>query len=197
MTDRFIVFEGPDGAGTTFQAKAFAERLEREGTPVLLTAEPSQGPIGLWIRRILNGEEKLPPSALQLLFCADRAWHVENVIQPALQEGKTVVSDRYAPSTLIYGEALGMDFAWLAGINRFFPKPAVTVFTLPPFEVCQERLARRNDHDLFEKSEFQKKIYDGYLSYAAADKSVHCVDTSGAKEEVAETIFQLIQHPSL
>ncbi len=92
----FIVLEGPDGGGTTTHSARLAQHLRAAGTDVLLTAEPSDGSIGTHISSILDEHRPMPADALQLLFCADRAQHLAQVIEPALREGKTVICDRYA-----------------------------------------------------------------------------------------------------
>ena len=190
MKGKFIVLEGPDGAGTTLHSRLLAENLEREGHDVVLTAEPTEGGIGRHIRGILDGDSMPSADAVQLLFCADRAQHVAEIIIPALGQGKTVVSDRYALSTIVYGAALGLDQEWLEGVNSSFPKPDITVITLPPFEVCQQRLGSRSSNDQFEKLEFQKKIYSLYESIQ--DPNVQFVDTSGEKESSAMQVMQAV-----
>jgi len=167
MHGRFIVIEGPDGAGTTLHAKLLAERLQQDGRKVLLTAEPTDNPIGTWIRTILRGREILPADALQLLFCADRAWHVAQVIRPALQEGTIVISDRYALSTVAYGTVQGLDTQWLQSIGDGFAQPDCTILALPPIQVALERLGRREAHDIFEQREVQERLHDVYRDLAA------------------------------
>jgi dTMP kinase len=189
MHGKLIVLEGPDGAGTTLHSKLLAERLEREGHRVLLTAEPTDGPVGAWIRSILKGQELMPASALQLLFTADRAWHIDRVIVPALLEGTIVITDRYAVSTYLYGKVQGLDVEWLKDLNKAFPQPDCQIFTLPPLEVCLERLARRTEHDIFEQREVLTQIHAAYTDEAAQDRSISVVDTSGEKQDVAALIF--------
>ncbi len=191
MSSKFIVIDGPDAAGTTLHARLLAEHLQKEGRNVLLTAEPTNGPVGTWIRELLK-EKKVPSSSLQLLFTADRSWHVENVILPALQEGKTVITDRYTYSTIAYGIALGLDAQWLKDMNRTFLKPDSTVFTLPPLSVCLERLERREKHDILENGDLQEHVHNAYRKLAEEDPSIIVVDTSGDKEATAETIAHSI-----
>jgi dTMP kinase len=188
----FIVLEGPDGAGTTLHSKLLAEKLIAEGHQVVLTAEPTDGSIGSWIRKELD-RGALPASALQLLFCADRAEHVEKVIKPALAEGKFVVSDRYTLSTIAYGETFGVDRNWLKTINDAFPKPDVTILALPPISVCIERLNRRETRDMFEKEELQEKIHGAYKKLASELPEIHVVDTSGEKAAGASVIWDLVR----
>lgn len=189
MKGRFIVLEGPDGSGTTRHSQFLADRLRKSGIEVLLTAEPTDSPIGREIREILNSGSMPSADAIQLLFTADRANHVKNVIEPAMKNGMTVICDRYVLSTLIYGEALGVDRAWLEDINARFPQPDLTIITLPPFEVCMDRIDKRGVRDQFEKKTFQRLIYDAYQKIE--DTKVVFVDTSGEKDIVADQVEKL------
>jgi dTMP kinase len=192
MRGRFIVIEGPDGAGTTFHAKLLAERLIANGQNVVLTAEPTDGPIGTFIRSVLKGHTSVPSSSLQLLFVADRAWHVETVILPALEAGKTVISDRYEASTIAYGISLGLDEQWLKDLNKNFIRPDVQILALPPISICLKRLSERHDRDILEEAKLQEKIHAAYAALAKSDPSIHVIDTSVDKEEAAAKIWKQI-----
>lgn len=191
LSSMFIVLEGPDGSGTTLHSKLLAEKFVAEGHQVVLTAEPTDGSIGSWIRQELS-KGSLPASALQLLFCADRAEHVEKVIKPALAEGKVVISDRYTLSTIAYGETFGVDPQWLKKVNEGFPKPDLTLLALPPISVCIERLNRRETRDIFEQEDLQLKIHTAYKALAQEDASIKIVDTSGEKNVSATEIWGLV-----
>lgn len=191
MSGRFIVIEGPDGSGTTRHTEFLAENLRSAGLPVLLTKEPTDGPLGQTIRSLLQKDGAMAAETLQLLFCADRAEHVANVILPALAKGQTVISDRYSLSTMVYGAAMGVDEDWLRQINDHFPKPDLTVITLPPFEVCQERLGGRSYRDAFETEVLQKRIYEGYRQ--VEDPRTIFIDTTDEKEVVAERMFNVVK----
>lgn len=190
VNGRFIVIEGPDGAGTTTHGGLLAERLRAGGKEVLLTAEPTDGPIGRSIREYLKGKDRLPASALQLLFCADRAWHMQSVIEPALREGKIVICDRYSASTLVYGAVGGVDRAWLRSINEHFPQPDCQLLLLPSLDVAMARLERRADKDLFETRKQQEQIHAEYRRWAEENPSVTVIDASGAKDAVAAEILE-------
>ena len=190
MDGLFLVFEGPDGSGTTTHAKLLAARLEAHKMPVLLTREPTSGPIGQEIRRKLQSREELDQRDLQQLFTNDRAEHVANIIVPSLQEGIIVISDRYTLSTIVYGVAKGIDSTWLQSINANFPEPDLTIITLPPFEVCLERLGARAERDQFEENDFQRRVYDGYAGLQ--DPNVLFVNTDNPADETAETIWKCI-----
>lgn len=187
----FIVLEGPDGAGTTLHSKLLAERLTSAGKTVCLTAEPSDGAIGTWIREELK-KGSMPANALQLAFCADRADHIQKVIAPALARGDVVICDRYAMSTVVYGSIFGVDRSWLKSINHGFLKPSLTFVVLPPIEVALERLQRRSSHDAFEKEDLQRKIHEAYRHELNEDSSLLHIDSSGSKEAVAAVIWEKV-----
>lgn len=187
----FIVLEGPDGAGTTTHAALLAESLRKKGNQVLLTAEPSTGPIGSFIRQQLAAHSIPSPAALQLLFVADRAWHVETVILPALRANTIVVCDRFALSTLMYGTALGLDPQWLRSINSQFPLPDKEIITLPAFEVCMQRIAKRSTTDVFEQPRMARQVYEAYAEWATSNGK-HIVDTSKDQLSVAKDIELIV-----
>lgn len=195
MKSRFIVFEGPDGAGTTLHSKLLAEALQASGIDVFLTAEPTQGPIGTFVREQLREGSPLSPGALQHLFTADRSWHIESEIAPALAAGKTVICDRYVPSTLIYGSALGEPSHMLQEMNNYFIQPDVLFILLPPYEVCAERMARRKERDRLENGELQRKVYDGYRKCAREHPKAIVIDTSGEKQQVSAAIRSHAEKP--
>ncbi len=192
MIPHFIVLEGPDGAGTTLHAKLLAEKLMSEGHEVVLTAEPTDGPIGSSVRARLKGSETIDPLELQKLFSEDRAWHIEHVIQPALDAGKIVISDRYIASTLIYGEALEVPLQTLQEMNNNFIQPDLEFVLLPPYEVCRERVMRRESMDQLEGDELQRKVYDGYEKYIQDNLHVKKIDTSREKKSSATEIISCI-----
>ncbi|WP_038247736.1 dTMP kinase [Ghiorsea bivora] len=100
---KFITFEGGDGSGKTTQLQRIVAWLKEQDIDVLQTFEPGDTPLGKEIRRLLlSGEHTPVPAAELLLFLADRAQHVEEVIKPALAAGKWVICDRYTDSTLAY-----------------------------------------------------------------------------------------------
>lgn len=187
MKTRFIVLEGPDGAGTTSHAEALARHVSAAGYDVLRTFEATDGPIGTFIREALKTNE-LPGAAIQLLFTADRAWHLERVVQPALGRGAVVICDRYALSTVIYGAAQGMDRSWLQLVNKNFIQPDLQLLALPPFETCMERLGLR-DKDAFEADDsLQRRVYDLYAAEATTMPGIDVFDTSGAFDGTAAAI---------
>ena len=115
----FIVLEGIEGSGKTTQAKLLTQRLRKEGLEVVSTREPGGTLVGKKIRNILKDpNHTITPLAELFLFLADRAQHIVEVIQTALQEGKIVISDRFYPSTLAYQQGgRELDPSWVKKLN--------------------------------------------------------------------------------
>ena len=100
----YIALEGIDGSGKTTQAHLLSEYFKSQGKEVILTREPrKEGIIGDLVHKILKGELKMPSKAFQYLFSTDRVIHHEELILPALKEGKVVISDRCFWSAVVYG----------------------------------------------------------------------------------------------
>ncbi len=104
MSGLFIVFEGGDGAGKTTQAEILAEWLTSVGETVRRTFEPGDSPIGAGLRKLVLDPTygEVAPRAEALLYAADKAQHVFEVVRPALERGEIVVCDRYVDSMLAY-----------------------------------------------------------------------------------------------
>lgn len=171
----FVVIEGIDGAGTTTHARRLADALRSRGHDVRLTCEPSDGPIGVLIRSVLEGELRVadgPPRALDwstmaLLFAADRLDHVRTLIAPALAEGAVVVSDRYDLSSLAYQSvtAPSPDAAlpWIRELNCHALRPDLTIVLDVPPEVAEQRRGTRGrPEELFESRDIQRRVADLY-----------------------------------
>jgi len=134
----FIVFEGIDGAGKSTQALLLADKLKKNNFEVVLTSEPTQGPLGQKIRRL---KTRLTPQEEMELFTEDRKDHVRDVIIPATQAGKIVVCDRYFYSSAAYQGALGLDPLAILQTNlEFAPKPDITFFLDLSIENAVQRI---------------------------------------------------------
>lgn len=163
----FIVFEGIDGSGKTTQARLLAEALRRRGLEVVLTREPSDGPLGRWLRRYLAASpRRLSPELELAWFLADRREHVQNLIRPALEQGKIVISDRYYYSSVAYQGARGLDPEEILAAHRdFAPKPDVVILlTLPLAEAAARRRSR--SAQVSEGWAYLKRVAAIYNSFA-------------------------------
>jgi len=189
----FIAFEGMDGAGNSTQSNLLTNFLREKGYDVLLTKEPTKNPIGEIIRSVLQKRLKTSSLALQLLFTADRGHHLHSEIEPALKEGKTVISDRYMFSTLAFG-ALDVDMEFLKEINSHFRVPDITFILDVPPEVSLERIkkSRKREPELFEELEKLSGVRDNYLKLKYDFPNVHVINGNRPIEVVAQEIHEIV-----
>ena len=143
----FISIDGPSGAGKSTIVRHLAQMLVAVGENVHLTAEPSNGPIGVLCRELT---ESLTGHALACLYAADRYHHLHTEIRPHMESGQTVISDRYIPSALVMQRFDGTDPAFLWQINAEADRPDLTVILEADPEVIAERLAARGAHNRFQ-----------------------------------------------
>jgi len=193
----FIVLEGIDGAGTTTAsmglARLLAEQTERR---IVVTQEPTKGPIGGIIRQVLEGITDIPQSELLHLFLADRKWHVEHVIKPNLKTEAIVISDRYAYSTWCYQQILHPKKHVEDLINYARIEVPNIVFILEaPVELCLKR--KGGGKDLFEKRSTLKEVSRHYKaltqgSFALGSETFLPIDSTIDQTEVAQTALSLL-----
>ncbi len=188
---KFVVFEGGEGTGKSTQAALLAERLG-----AVLTREPGGTAVGLRLRDVVLGEAtaRLSPRAEALLMAADRAQHVAEVVRPALDAGRAVVSDRFTGSTLAYqGHGRGLDggeLAWLSAWAAEGLEPDLVVLLDVDREVAAARRCRPRDRMEAAGDTFHQRVVEGYRSLAAADPGRWVVvDGSGTVEEVAARVW--------
>jgi dTMP kinase len=140
-----IALCGIDGAGKTTQQRLLGDWLAQQGQAALLTAQPTplyrQDPR---VRTYLNHGEACDMRTLALLSAADRRWHVASQVQPALAEGRHVVTDRYLYSALAYFAVRGLDVDYVRRLNQPLIEPDVTVFLDVPPEAAVQRVAARD-----------------------------------------------------
>ena len=182
----FIVIEGLDGSGKTTQANFLAKKLVKT-YKVLLTAEPSLGKIGTFIREdCLYEDKRLPTEAEALLFAADRIEHMNNEVKPALDEGKLVICDRYIYSSLAYQGSSGLSLDWIKTINARALQPDFSIF----IDVCPEKVIERlkRKKSVMETLETQQRVREFYLKYVEKGELIR-VDGDNAKDVVAEELY--------
>lgn len=191
---KLIVFEGLDGSGQSTQAELLFEYLKKQGKKVHLTSEPSQSLIGGLVRSQLQGHWQSNPECLQLLFTADRAFHLEKEIVPLLKNGVTVICARYILSTLAYGNVDIKDEKWLLDINEKFISPDATFLLKVSPKICIRRIKKERFHEeLFEKEEKLAVILKNYLKFVRQFKNIHIINGENRVKEVFSQIKALIQ----
>lgn len=196
----FVTLEGPEGAGKTTQLKLLSKHLEALGHKHIVSRDPGGTALGKQIRRILlNPETPVCPITELLLYEADRAQHIQEVILPALRQGALVLCDRYVDSTVAYqGYARGLDFKLIAELNEIATgglKPQLTILFDIKSEVGLARL-HPSGHDRLEREaiEFHHRVRDGYLEMAAREpERWRILDATRAMTVVQEDLRRLLQ----
>jgi len=210
MSGLFITLEGIDGCGKSTQIEMLADALNKRGIEPVITREPGGTVIGERVRRLLSeaGNSMAAETEL-LLIVAARAQHVRELIGPALEAGRVVISDRYTDSSVAFqGYGRGLDLATIDELNRFATgglTPDLTIlFDLDPAR-ARARLDRRTqsvaldavDTDLYyldrEEKAFHERVRDGYLRLVeSAPSRIHLVDSSGPVEQTRESVLSLV-----
>jgi dTMP kinase len=176
--NKFITFEGVDGAGKSTHLAWFADALRQRGLDVIVTREPGGTPLGEQLREMLLNQHMSIDTEAMLMFAA-RLEHVEQVIQPALRAGKWVISDRFSDASFAYqGVGRGMDWDKLKQLESWVGvQPDLTLFFDVPVEVARQRLANNVSLDRFEQEqdEFFNRVRSGYHRRVAEDVRRFCV----------------------
>ncbi len=195
MNGIFITFEGPDASGKTTQIRLLKEVLEKENIEPLLTREPGGTPIGERIREILLDRASVDMSSKteMLLYAAARAQHVEQIIRPALEAGRVVISDRFTDSSIAYqgyGRGLGSMVSEINQIATGGLQPDLTFLLITTPEQMRRRIsAGREDRLEAEKDDFHRRVLEGFLEIGAQNpKRVISVDGSQSIEAISGTI---------
>jgi dTMP kinase len=203
---RFITFEGPEGSGKSTQLRLLGERLRSAGRDVLETQEPGGTPIGVQIRHVLLDAKnrELCPTAELLLMFASRAQNVDQSILPALSAGRTVLSDRFTDSTLVYqgvGRGLGADLVY--ELDRIACRGLIPDLTLvididaeTGLERARRRSLRTEDSETrIEEQDlgFHHRVREAYRQLAADESlRVRLIDGSQTPEAVAEQVWRAV-----
>jgi dTMP kinase len=198
----FITFEGPDGSGKTTQLQLLVRWLHEREREVVLTREPGGTAIGEQIRTVLHDPDNKAMDARTeiLLYAADRAQHVAQMIRPALANDKIVISDRYVDSTLAYqGYGREMDLARLRTITDFATgglKPDLTFYLdILPEEGLQRRQLGGEEWNRMdaEALAFHRRVRAGYLALVEADQGRwEVIDADRPVEDVQAEIRSVV-----
>ena len=185
----FVCFEGGDGAGKSTQVLLLTDALEQRGREVLVTRQPGGTPLGAQIRELVLHGDHVSARAEALLFAADKAHHVDQLIRPALAEGKVVITDRYVDSAITYqgaGRELGPSEItdlqhWAVG--GLLPDLTILLDVTP--EVGRQRRGDVHDRLESEADAFHAAVRRGYLELAAQDPERYLVlDASRSVEHL-------------
>ena len=187
MIGLLIAFEGLDQSGKQTQAELLRDRLKEEGRKARLVSFPDYGTsIGEEIARALAGERDYEPDVMQLLYVANR-YERKADLQRWIDGGLVLVCDRYTASSVAYGEAQGLDPAWLTDMQRFLPPAALTIM----LDIAPETAVKRKsaDRDKYERDlAMQGRVRDSYHRQAAASHWV-VLDGERPKDTIAADVF--------
>jgi dTMP kinase len=196
----FIAFEGGEGAGKTTQARLLSIWLRDQGFDVVMTREPGSTKMGMRLRALLLDKQSstLSSRAETLLYAADRAQHIAEVVQPALRRGAIVVTDRYVDSSLAYqgaGRELKVDE--IADVNRWATSgliPDLTILLDVPSDVGLTRFASPADRMESEPREFHERVRRGFRALADAEPHRYLVvDGTQAQSDISRKIHDRVR----
>ena len=194
----FIAFEGLDGSGQTTQINLLKNYLIKQGFKVVLTKEPTEdSEIGKWVNKTLLQNKPLNLTELKELqngFAEDRNWHQKNIIEPALEKEKIVITDRSQFSSFAFGAASGVDLDYLIHINEKFIEPDLIILLKVSPKICIERIQKRSTKQtIFEKEKQLEKVWQVYKKLTKKFKNIVIVDGERTIEEIHENIKKLIK----
>lgn len=197
----FVTFEGIDGSGKSTQMELCAKALEAAGYPILLTRNPGGTEFGLELRQILlHSKGAVFPISELLLFIADRAQHMDEVVFPALNANKIVLCDRHIDSTLAYqGYGRGLALETIQELNTIALQGRAPDLTLlfdgEPAELAK-RVNRRGQADRMEaeKADFHRRVREGFLTVAQQDpKRIRVFNALESVEALHQQVMQTLQ----
>jgi dTMP kinase len=196
----FIVLDGGDGAGKSSQLQMLIERLEASGREVVTCRDPGGTEVGESVREILLHRHHIEicPMSETLLYMASRAQLVESIIRPALEAGKTVISDRFLLANVVYqghGRGLDIDQLWEIGaVATGGLEPDLTiVFDVPP-ETAAGRISGEPDRMEQQGDEFHARVREGFIKEAERQSDrIAVIDASPSIKEVHEVVWAAVE----
>lgn len=197
----FITFEGTDGSGKTTQIKLLEKYMQEKGCEVVLSREPGGTRISEIIRDLIldPGNKEIVPLTEMILYAASRAQHVAEVIEPAVENGKIVICDRYVDSSYAYqGGGRGMDLKIIADVNRIAVNgtvPDITFFLDIDPEISVRRRINSTGADRIEqeKLDFHRRVYDGYKKLSILyPERIKTIDAAKSIEEISSQVRDYI-----
>lgn len=202
---RFITLEGGDGCGKSTQAAALHELMVEYDYPVRVTAEPAGTDFGREVWRFFTGEvasgSHLAPTAELFLFEADRAQHVSEVVQPALEAGTHVICSRFVDSTIAYqGYGRGLNHDQLRAVNHVATGgllPDLTLLLDVPVDIglARKRGEATPDRIGREERDFHERVRQGFLELAAKEpRRFVVIDASQLESRVTDLCWDAVRH---
>lgn len=196
MSGKLIVLEGIDGSGKGTQIARLTDRLEASGHKVLVTREPSAGPIGTLIRQALADASQFDEATMALLFAADRLEHIREM-KAHLAAGEIVLCDRYVLSSLAYNSQT-LTLEWILALNQEADKrlhPDLTLYFDLSEQIALARIgARGSDRERYETQRQLYQVREMYrmLADVRLDDNVVTIDASQTPEAIAEDVWRAV-----
>ena len=197
---RLIAVEGLDGSGKSTQVWLLGQRLDKT-RKTYVTCEPTDGPIGLQIRMVLEHRVRVSAATLAALFAADRADHLgraETGILAQLKRDVDVITDRYYLSSFAY-QGMSVDWAWIEQMHANCLRPDLTCFVDVPVQVCLRRIeqGRGGQTDLFENEAALTRARESHLDaierLRQAGDRIEIVNGDATPQVVHERIWKVLQ----
>ena len=204
MRGKFITLEGIEGSGKSTSLDTISKILETLNIEFIITKEPGGGPLGKDLRKILlDKKTSISPEVELLLMMADRKNHIDNIVEPSLEKGVWVISDRYLDSSYAYqGGGRQIDTSKIDLLTELLklPIPDLTIlFDLSP-EIALQRAKNRSELDRFESEpiDFHQRIREAYLNLANDNVERYVVidaskDIQNVKDQVQKKVSQFIE----
>ncbi len=204
MRGKFITLEGIEGSGKSTSLDTISKILETLDIEFIITKEPGGGPLGKDLRKILlDKKTSISPEVELLLMMADRKNHIDNIVEPCLEKGVWVISDRYLDSSYAYqGGGRQIDTSKIDILTELLklPIPDLTIlFDLSP-EIALQRAKNRSELDRFESEpiDFHRRIREAYLNLANDNVERYVVidaskDIQNVKDQVQKKVNQFIE----
>lgn len=193
----FITFEGADGCGKTTQLMLLAKYLKLQGRDVVVTREPGARGLGEKIREILlNYDGEVSSQAEAFLFLADRAQHIDIIVNPAVKSGKIVLCDRHTDSSVAYqGYGRGLDIERINMLNNIATggrKPDLTFVFDIDVETSMKRVGSEKDRMESAGMEFFNRVRNGYLEIAKHEpERVKVVNAARSIEDIHKDVVDV------
>ena len=199
---KFITFEGCDGCGKSTQLKMFNEYLTQQNIPHIFTREPGGGKISEAIRGILlSGKNmEMTDECEALLYAASRVQHLSDRVEPALQEGKLVICDRYVDSSFAYqayARGLGVDFIGKINayaLQKYLPDVTIFIDLTPEAAFLRKKGADKDDRLELAGMAFHQKVYQGYKQLAAQEpERIVCIDGNKTPDGIFADVLKALK----
>jgi dTMP kinase len=202
---RFFVVEGIDGSGKSTLARALSEQMQQQGLEVVLTREPGATELGKVLRTLVQeSKSTLDPYAELLLFAADRAQHMADIVKPALARGALVITDRFKYSSLAYqGYGRELNAQFIAHVNDYITRdvqPDIIFYCAVEPEVALARCSSRGEKQTRFEAEglpFLKKVAQGFETIFKNNPKVIRIDATQSPDEMLKQAMQAIEKADL